>query len=173
MMKENNKPLSEIKIINTDVLDSTHINLEDCRCKCIDHFTPCGPMYATFAEVKLKDNRNNEVYYLTLAEIEGFPNYFLTDSSIYDYLVESDEEEYEEENDELTGFLHDAIINIEDYLELTEPKWKKKGDALLIAYYLACIEKKELKEFLKNNKGKLLKDVNIDKSVLDLDDEDD
>jgi len=170
-MNKNKKPLNEIKIINHSILDSTHLVLEDCRMVTLDHFTPCGPMSTSFAEVKMTDTRNNETYYLTLAEVMGFPHYYLTGESIYDQLVEDDEKEYVEENDELTAFLNSAYIKIGDYSELTDRKWKAKSDSFIIAYFLTRIDEEELKEFLNTNKGKLLKDIEVDTSILDLDED--
>ena len=132
--------------------------IEDVKCELGAGGMACGPVAApVVAEAKVKDD-TDEVFYLSLAEVDGIPNFFQTTESTYDILVSPDmtDEEVDFFNDHYTSFQG----SYDDLFELTE----EDEEMLPLLKYLTYIVRAdwdECEKFMEMTKGKYLDQFEI------------
>lgn len=142
--------------------------IEDVKCGLGAGGMACGPVSGpVVAEVKVKDN-NDKVFYLSLAEVDGFPNFFQTTESTYDMQVS------QEMTDEDVDYLNDNYIDADvegDYNNLFEMTEEDEELLPLLKYltYIVRSDWDECKRYQKETKGKYLDEIEI--PICDLEEE--
>lgn len=86
--------------------------IENAKCGITDGGIACGPVSGSvIATVKFKEGEKSQ--YFSLAEVSGFPNFFLTDKDVFDDLIKEDFSDKEFES-----YMNASYISDFDGLEL-------------------------------------------------------
>lgn len=140
--------------------------IEDIRCDVGNGGMACGPVSGpVVAEAKVKDDKG-EAFFLSLAEVDGLPNFFQTAKSTYDMQIS------QEMSDEDIDYLNDHYVDagIEgDYNNLFEMT-EDDTDLLPLLRYLTYIVRADwdaCKRFQEETKGKYLNEFEIPMSDLE------
>lgn len=134
--------------------------IEDIKCGLGAGGMSCGPVSGpVVAEAKVKDD-NNEIFYLSLAEVDGFPNFFQTAESTYDMQVS------QEMTDEDIDYLNDNYVDSDvegDYNNLFEMTEEDEELLPLLKYltYIVRADWDECKRFQEETKGKYVDEIEI------------
>ena len=132
--------------------------IEDIKCGLGEGGMACGPVSGpVVAEAKVKDDKG-EVFYLSLAEVDGFPNFFQTEKSTYEMQVSQNM------TDEDVSYLNDNYISVDgDYDNLFEMTEEDEELLPLLKYltYIVRADWDECKEFQEKTKGKYLDEFEI------------
>lgn len=104
----------------------------------------CGPVSGpVVAEAKIKTDLG-EVFYLSLAEVMGIPNFYKTEKSIYDILVNEDDDAIEA--------IQEKFVDTGDYNDI----FKKQDEEWYQLYrFLIFIVRVDWEEFEKYNDAKV------------------
>ena len=131
--------------------------IEKVKCGIGEGGMACGPVSGPIvAEVKVREE-NGEIFYLSLAEVDGCPNFFKTEESTYNMQV------FEEMTEEDADRLNEDYIPVglyEEIFQLTE-----EDDEMFPLYryliYIVRADWDECKRFQKETEGKYMDEVEI------------
>ena len=117
----------------------------------------CGPVEGpVVAEVKVKTE--NEEFYMTLAEIYGIPNFYKSNESVYDFLVDPDIDE------EKIEVVNKNFIETGDYDEIFEKRDDEWFELYRYLIYVVRADYEECDEFIKVTTGKYIDEMDIPNS---------
>lgn len=104
--------------------------VESVKCGVGNGGMACGPVGGpVVAEIKVRGYENKE-FYLSLAEVDGIPNFFQTDRSTIR------EQLNKEWDDSFADYLHDHYIEIASYEELFEKEYTEWTQLLRYLMYI-------------------------------------
>ena len=94
--------------------------IEDAKCGITDGGMACGPVSGSvIATVKFKEGDKSQ--YLSLAEVSGIPNFFLTDRDVYDDLIKEDFDDKEFDSYMNASYISDFNgVELGEYVDVLE-----------------------------------------------------
>lgn len=120
----------------------------------------CGPVGgAIVAEVKIRIE-NGEVFYLSLADACGFPNFFKTLESTFEQQLQMDED--------IISVLEDAFIETGDYEEIFEKKDSEWFELYRYLIFFVSESEEACKEIEKLSVGKYIDEIEIPASEYEI-----
>lgn len=146
--------------------------VNDVKCGVADGGVACGPVSgAVNVSVNISDGEKN--YWISSAEFEGIPNFYITDDDIFDGLMNPFE------NDEFIEFMNESFvdefegISLGEYQDIFESIKENSGNpAVALIRYMILLTRcsmEELDAFLNMAKGKYIDDLEIPASDVEED----
>lgn len=136
--------------------------IESVKCGVGEGGSACGPMDGpVVAEVKVKSDENEE-FYMSLAEVDGIPNFAKTAESTYDNQVNMDFDD-----EAIEAFQKCQIDGIEDYYGIFDDKDSEWYQLYRYLIYIVRADWKECEKFQKKTKGKWLDEIEIPASDIE------
>ena len=133
----------------------TRYFIESVKCGAGEGGMACGPVSGpVVAEAKVRTD-NGEEFYMSLAEMEGIPNFFKSPKSTYEYQMNDDMDE--EALEEFQSY----FIETGDYEEIfaqQDPEWLQLYRYLI---YIVRSEWEECESYQRETEGKWLDEINI------------
>lgn len=140
--------------------------VEDVRVGETEGGIACGPCGGNvIVEVKFHDE-DGKVFYISNAEVEGIPNFYMTDESTFDLQMEEDFEGNEEFFNHLND---DCFISTGEYEEIFADKDPDWFDAYRYVIYLTRCDSEDVVPFIKETVGKWLHECDIPASDVEED----
>ena len=114
----------------------------------------CGPVDGpVVAEIKVKTD--NEEFYMSLAEVYGIPNFYKSNESVYNFLMNPELDEEAIEN------VNQYFIEIGDYDEIFERKEDKWFELYRYLIYVVRADYGECEQFIDSTKNNYIDDIDI------------
>ena len=99
----------------------------------------CGPVSGpVVAEAKIKTDLG-EVFYLSLAEVMGIPNFYKTEKSIYDILVNEDDDAIEA--------IQEKFVDTGDYNDIFKEQDEEWYQLYKYLIFIVSVQKKEFEKY--------------------------
>ena len=137
--------------------------IESVKCGVGEGGMACGPVSGPIvAEAKVRTDNGDE-FYMSLAEVEGIPNFFKSPRSTYELQVE--EEMDDEELEEFQSY----FVETGDYAEIFEdpdPEWFQLYRYLI---YIVRADWDDCEKFQEETAGKWLDEIDVPASDLEED----
>ena len=128
--------------------------IEDIKCDIGVGGIACGPVAGpVIAEAKVKSD--DEEFYMSLAEVDGIPNFFKTKESTYEMQLN------QEMTDEEVEVLQENYIKTEDYEEILSNKDSEWYSLFRYLIYIVRSDWDECERFLKETSGKYLDEIEV------------
>lgn len=128
--------------------------IEDVKCGVGTGGMACGPVSGpVVGEAKVRDS-DGKTFYFSLAEVDGYPNFFLTDRSTYNQQISSDISE--EELEYLDENYYPSIEGDYDVIFTTKEEFNPMLPLMKYLIYLVRADWEECERFQKETKGKYL-----------------
>lgn len=132
--------------------------VEDVRIGESEGGIACGPCGGSLVvEVRFHDE-DGKVFYISNNEYEGIPNFFMTDESAFDRMIEED---FDNEKEFFDRLANEWAMNVGEYEDLfsdQDPDW---FDAYRYVIYLTRCANEEVEPFIKATVGKWLHECDI------------
>ena len=107
------------------------------------------------AEAEIEDENGN-VFWLCLAEVDGFPNFYRTDRSIFNLHMD-----IMEISDDDIEYVNDKWIPIEDYEEIFSNPDDELTELYRYLIWLIRCSEDDVRAFIEKTVGKLIGDFDI------------
>lgn len=135
--------------------------IESIKCDATEGGFVCGPVSGpVVTEVKvIKDG--TETFYMSLAEVDGCPNFFITSESTYEMQVTGDM------SDEQIESLNDCCISTDDYEEIFETEDSEWLPLYKYLIYIVRTNREDCKAFIAESTGKYIDEIDVPMSDIE------
>ena len=141
--------------------------IEEVKCDVFSGGPDPGVVCAT-----VKYSNGNTTKWITNVEVDGFPNFYLTDEDIFDRIRDINDEEFQESLDKY--YINDFDgIELGEYEDIVASLIKnEKNPAVSLIKYVIAVTRGDFEiteELITTGKGKNADELKIEMSDLDLD----
>ncbi|MDO4466841.1 MAG: hypothetical protein Q4C49_07515 [Bacillota bacterium] len=140
------------------------IKILKAQCGVTEGGMACGPVGGNVVATVTYEV-DGEVSYLSEVEVQGIPNFYLTEDDIFDKLLEEDmdDEEFTEYLDDnyLDGFAGFELDIDYDFVNNLRDEETGYGKLLLYIIYIVRSELDEMSQFITDSIGKTIDEIDI------------